>query len=239
MSDMKSSSADEIESILAKTDITGVKSVYFSLNNGEGFRVTSEKVIKLSRYIADSLGKTKFEPNELSTAFKFLVKNIKSNFDPEERKTLTNSIEEFIENGGEIRFEYKEFLEFSAIEQPNQSHEGREKNEDAHSNDRITFKRLLLSVLILHPISGAVGYTLFLLIVFLSDSISPEIGRNCIFACPILAIWGIITIALGYFFWKQVLGMSTKKLILIYFLSLLIIFSVALVICGGLLLILS
>lgn len=98
MSDMKSSSADEIESILAKTDITGVKSVYFSLNNGEGFRVTSEKVIKLSRYIADSLGKTKFEPNELSTAFKFLVKNIKSNFDPEERKTLTNSIEEFIEN---------------------------------------------------------------------------------------------------------------------------------------------
>lgn len=60
--------------------------------------------MRLAKHITDTLGKTQFSSNELSSAYDYVLQNLRSTLSKEELDSLLGKLRKWIEVGGNIEF---------------------------------------------------------------------------------------------------------------------------------------
>jgi hypothetical protein len=91
---------------LSKIDVSQIASVEFTSVSGS-FTVRRSGVIRLARYITDSLHKTIFSPGELTSAQSYVLSYLESNLPARDLQSMIAKIEWWIREGGSIVFIWK------------------------------------------------------------------------------------------------------------------------------------
>ncbi len=94
----------ELAQDLDKIDVSGISAVEFISNTGSSFTVRRSGLIKLARYITDSLHKTVFAPRELSSAHDYVLGYLQSNLPTRDLESMLAKIEKWIQDGGSVTF---------------------------------------------------------------------------------------------------------------------------------------
>ncbi len=88
---------------LESMDIGNIESVVFLGANGTIFSSETENIKRLVVYITDKLKKIVFAPEELRKIYHHVYSYIVSNLPPTEFETLSKKIEQFVQEGGEVK----------------------------------------------------------------------------------------------------------------------------------------
>ena len=61
-------------------------------------------VVRLAKHIIDTLGKTEFKPNELISAYEYVLKNMMSTLPKVVLDSLLTKLQKWIQEGGRVEF---------------------------------------------------------------------------------------------------------------------------------------
>lgn len=94
----------ELAQDMEKIDIKSISAVEFVSISGSSFTVRRSGMIRLARYITDSLHKTVFAPGELASAHDYVLGYLESNLPAKELSSFLSKIEKWIQEGGNVVF---------------------------------------------------------------------------------------------------------------------------------------
>ncbi len=97
----------ELATTLDQIDVRSIAAVEFVSPSGSAFTVKRSGMIKLARYITDSLGKTIFSPGELTSAHGYVLGYIRSNLPARDLQSMLAKVEQWIQEGGSVIFKNK------------------------------------------------------------------------------------------------------------------------------------
>ena len=97
----------ELGMTLDQIDVSNISNVEFTSLTGSAFVVKRSGVIKLARYITDSLHKTSFAPGELQSAHAYVLNYLQSNLPAREIQSLLGKFDIWIQEGGSVHFNYR------------------------------------------------------------------------------------------------------------------------------------
>jgi hypothetical protein len=84
-------------------DVSDLAAVEFVSSTGS-FTIRRSGVIRLARYITDSLRKTVFAPGELTSAHDYVLQYLSSNLPARDLQSMLAKIENWIQEGGSVTF---------------------------------------------------------------------------------------------------------------------------------------
>lgn len=70
--------------------------IRFNVSDGESFVVKRVSVMRIAKYITDTLHKTTFGPNELSGAYEYALRNLESKLPEKDLHALLRKLKEWI-----------------------------------------------------------------------------------------------------------------------------------------------
>ncbi len=88
---------------LDKIDVSDISAVEFVSGTGS-FTIRRSGVIRLARYITESLHKTAFAPRELASAHAYVLGYLSSNLPARDLESMLAKIEKWIQEGGSVTF---------------------------------------------------------------------------------------------------------------------------------------
>ncbi len=91
------------------TDVSEIGYVQFSIENGESFRVKTENVKRLAKYISEKKGKTSFAPWELDEVYEYVSKYIVTDIAEDTLKLISEKLQLFSNNGWKMSFGYRKW----------------------------------------------------------------------------------------------------------------------------------
>ncbi len=93
----------ELMKNLESVDISNIESVVFTWSSGTLFSSETENIKRLTLYITNKLQKTHFAPEELRKVYNHVHQHIASHLTPVELDIVSKKIEQFIQEGGEVK----------------------------------------------------------------------------------------------------------------------------------------
>lgn len=94
----------DLGSELKNISVSAFSAVRFIPYSWDTFILKRVSVMRLAKHITDTLGKTQFSSNELSSAYDYVLQNLRSTLSKEELDSLLGKLRKWIEVGGNIEF---------------------------------------------------------------------------------------------------------------------------------------
>ena len=92
-----SAESQELQEILSNIDVSDIESVEFFPTNGESFRLDTENIKKLTRYITTKLEKEYFQPHELDLTYGYVIDHLYSEISEDKYAEIQKQMKLFIE----------------------------------------------------------------------------------------------------------------------------------------------
>ncbi len=94
----------ELDIELKNIDVSDFSGVTFISTSWESFSIKRVSVVRLAKHIIDTLGKTEFKPNELISAYEYVLKNMMSTLPKTVLDTLLIKLQRWIWEGWRVEF---------------------------------------------------------------------------------------------------------------------------------------
>lgn len=92
-----SAESQELQEILSEINVSDIASVEFVPADGESFRLDTDNIKKLTRYITTKLEKEYFQPHELDKTYGYVIDNLYTDLPKEEYAAIRKQMKIFIE----------------------------------------------------------------------------------------------------------------------------------------------